>query len=166
MVCSANLRKIIMLAFMLGFGAVIIIRAVQRYHFGDENFFTLENEMDRAELALTSYKHEAGLIGAEDGTPYNFNNMLKIIDLARYTKEEMRGDFGFAARRKKIEYKEAAALLDELLRERTALREYIWNLKGHLKMNIPPKRYRSLMYYLEVLDELIVELRALLPAKK
>ncbi len=165
MVCSANLRKIIMLAFIFGFGSVLIIRTVQRYHFGDESFLSIENEINSAELALQDYTHKAELIGIEDGTPYNFINMLKLIDLAQYTKGEMQGGFGFVARRKKITHQEAATLLNELVRERTLLREYIWNLKGHLRMNIPHRRYRSLMYYLEVLDEMVTQIRALSPTK-
>lgn len=165
MVCSANLRKIIMLAFILGFGSVLIIRTVQRYHFGNESFLSIENEINAAEIALQNYTHKAELIGIKDGTPYNFTNMLKLIDLVQYTKGAMQGGFGFVTRRKKITHEEANTLLNELIRERRFLREYIWHLKGHLRMNIPHRRYRSLMYYLEVLDEMVTEIRALQPGK-
>jgi hypothetical protein len=165
MVCSASLRKIIMLGFILGFGSVLIIRTVQRYRFGDECFLSIENEINAAELGLQNYIHEAERIGTQDVMPYNFTNMLKLIDLAQYAKGDMKEGFGFVARRKKITHREVVVLLNELVRERTLLREYIWNLKGHLRMSIPPRRYRSLMYYLEVLDEMVAEIRALSPKK-
>jgi hypothetical protein len=164
MVYSANLRKIILLALILVFGSLMVIRVVQRYHFGNEQFISLENEVDLAELAVQESDPMATAFSDADDS-YDFANMLKLIDMAQYVKGTLRGNFGFATRRKKIEQQEARQLLQALTSERAALRAYIWDLKGHSRNSIPPRRYRSLMYYLEVLDGMVTEMRELLPQK-
>lgn len=166
MVYSASLRKIIMLAFTIFLGSLVVIRAIQRYSFGEENFIISENEnIDFTHLALHDQAGAEESPDAEGGVAYDFSAMLKLIDLARYVKGEMAVDFGFVPRRKRVNVAEIRTLLDALLREQAGLRNYIWELKGHAKTGIPPRRYRSLMYYMEVLDGLVTEMRELLPTK-
>lgn len=165
MVYSASLRKIITLALVLGLSSLIIIRVVQRYHLGNEQFLSLENEIDLAELAVQEIDPVDGT-SVRDQDNYDFANMLRLVDLAQYVKSSLRGHFGFVTRRKKINQQEAYQLLQALTSERAALRDYIWDLKGHSRHTIPPRRYRSLMYYLEVLDGLVTEMRELLPQNK
>lgn len=161
MVYSANLRKIIILLGFVIFGALIVVRVVQRYHLGNECFLSLENEIDLAELAVS----QSGFFPEENFYEgYNFANMLKLIDLAQYIKGTLRGAAGVDALRKKVNRDEAAQILQALTSERAALRDYIWDLKGHSRNSIPHKRYRSLMYYLEVLDGLVTEMREFVPS--
>ena len=168
MVHSTSLRKIIMLAFMVTAGAFFLVRVIQRYGSGKEHFISLGYE----ETALASHsllqkrllETSAVDVASEDNTDvtgYDFAAMLKLIDLSRYVKNEIAGSFGFAARKRKIDQIEVKTLLEELMRERTKLRNYVWDLKGYSKIGIPPRRYRALTYYLEVIDGLVSEMREL-----
>lgn len=164
MVYSASLRKIIMLVFMVTAGAFFIVRVIQRYGSGREHFISHGyEEVDAAYQALlqTPQLETTNPEEPSDAFGYDFAAMLKLIDLSRYVKNEIAGSFGFAARKRKIDQVEIKTLLEELMRERAKLRNYIWDLKGYSKVGIPPRRYRALTYYLEVIDGLISEMREL-----
>ena len=169
MVYSASLRKIIMLAFMVTAGALLIVRVVQRYGSGKEQFISLGHE----EADITSHvllqkpllQNSFSEVELEEGTDsfgYDFAAMINLIDLSRFVKNEITGSFGFAARKRKIDQVEIKTLLEELLRERAKLRNYVLDLKGCSKVNIPPRRHRALTYYLEVIDGLASEMRELI----
>ncbi len=154
-----------MLVVLLGFGLLVVTRAVQRCFFSGEQFITLDECVDRADLVL---REEGGLIDQESVNVdrghvgvYDFSTILKLIDLVRTAKDGGRGYDDFAPRRRKVDASEVKTLLEALLRERETLRMYIWNLKGHSKVGIPPRRYRALLYYTEVLDSMVSDLREL-----
>lgn len=166
MVYSSSLRRFVMLAGIALFLGVLIVRSIQRYAIGNEKFIVAHDE--QIDFALLALSEQAGDSDAFEqssfATAYNFSSMLRLIDVAHYMKNELKGSLhSFLPRRKKIDKKEIATLLEALLRERATLRDYIWDLKGQSRVGIPPRRYRSLMYYLEVLDALVTELRELLP---
>lgn len=169
MVYSASLRKIIMLAFMVTAGAFFIVRTIQRYGSGKEQFIShgyeetdvtshtlLQKPLLETSLSEVEQEEKADAFG------YDFTTMLKLIDLSRYVKNEIASSFGFAVRKRKIDQIEIKALLEELLRERAKLRNYVWDLKGYSKISTPPRRHRALTYYLEVIDGLASEMRELI----
>lgn len=165
MIGSISLRKVIMLAFIVGCGSLVITRAIQRYFFSHESFISLDEEIDRAQLALSqqagSAESSANVNGGSAGA-YDFSTILKLIDLVHAVQGDGKGFADFVPRRRKTDHAEVKTLLEALLREREALRTYIWNLKGLSKVNIPPRRYRALLHYTEVLDGMISEMQELL----
>ena len=50
-------------------------------------------------------------------------------------------------------------LLRQLELERSRLRDYIYDLKGHVRSGLPIKRERSLQYYMQVLEGAIIDVR-------
>ncbi len=135
------------------------LRFFQRYYAGGDTFFLSDSDQE----ALVD-KNVLGIDLPEGDQPsgYDFSVMLKLVNIAHYVRDQTVSTFGAVSRRKKINFEEVQALLDALKRERAALRDYVWDLKGHARTGIPPRRYRSLMYYLEVLDGVISELREIL----
>lgn len=163
MVYSANVRKIIMLAFISIFFGLIVFRAVQRICLGETllaSHSVSREEQDQFALQGEAFEQDA-FEQASSGS-YNFAATLRVIELAQEVKAK--GHSGiFLPRQKKINTDEIKMIIDELYRERTLLRNYVWELKGQAKVAIPPRRYRALMYSIEVLDRLLIELTELMP---
>ena len=166
MIYSASLRKIVVLTLILGLGLLVVTRAIQRCYVANESFIVFDEVIDRAQLALQQQTGSIDQVmlnvGDERGEVYDFSVILRLIDLVHAIKDNGRGLDDFSPRRRKIDSNEVKTLLEALLREREALRNYIWHLKGHSKVGIPPRRYRALLYYTEVLDSMITELRELM----
>ena len=93
---------------------------------------------------------------------YNFQKMIRLIDACTTLKVE--SSVGFETKRiiKKVDRLLVTSMIQELLHERAQLREYIWELKGYSRAAIPSRKYRSLLYYLEVMDHNLADMRDLL----
>lgn len=165
MVYSISVRRMLVLVLMGGLGLLVAARAFYRCYSEPERCVVLDEGIDRTKLALREQadvvEQQVNVDGESTGA-YDFSTILKLIDLVRVVKDNGAVDHAFVPRRRKIDTEEIKTLLAALLREREALRVYIWNLKGHSKVGIPPRRSRALLYYTEVLDSMVSQMRELM----
>lgn len=101
-----------------------------------------------------------------DGYTYDFKRMIKLMNAASKVWKDFEPTFESPHKRITTEKEYLGTLLQELTHERSKLKNYIWDLKGYSKTGIPIKEYRSLLYYLEVLDGHIAHLRSLIKKRE
>lgn len=101
-----------------------------------------------------------------DGMSYDFKRMIKLMNAGSKVWKDSEPTFESPNKKVTIDYNYIASLLQELSHERTKLKNYIWDLKGYSKGGIPIKEYRSLLYYLEVMDGHIMHMRGLMKKKE
>jgi hypothetical protein len=97
-----------------------------------------------------------------DAMSYDFSNMVDLIDLSRKVKQEGTISFDPLIKRKEIDVELVSALLTQLSKERSKLRSYILDLKGHSRIEIPFKKERTLQHYLYVIDDAMINMKELL----
>jgi hypothetical protein len=97
---------------------------------------------------------------------YDFKKLIKLLDASSQIKHNVTPFFEKKAKLTKLNRTDVEELLKELLRERVTLRNYILDLKGYSTMGMPVKKYRSLMYYLEILEHNISDMRTILQKKE
>ncbi|MFH1832271.1 MAG: hypothetical protein ABH827_05740 [bacterium] len=148
------------------FIAIVIGRAIFRF-FLDQS--AGEKESGRlVSLRVQTAAKEADVFFVQDGASFDFRKMIQLVDACSRVKRETALHFegNVLMPGKAIDRDEVDSLLRELLREREKLKEYIWDLKGYSQTGMSMKKYRSLLYYTEVLENRIVEMRDLLARKK
>ncbi len=162
----SKLKKIILRTLIAILSLSVVLRLGYRLYTGKE----VKKEIRRdpiVELQESQLiKQIEPLFEQPASLSYNFNRMLQLIDAATKIKKEFDWSFGsgffFIRKKKKVDLEFVQRLVDELMRERERLLRYIRDLKGRRQSGIPVKRYRSLLYYLEVLENLTVEMRDIL----
>lgn len=154
-------RKKIIHIFLLIMTALIFGRLAYRWFAGNRYDQVREqNELESLRLQkLTKMPDPLRVVKAGS---YNFQKMIRLIDACSALKAE--SSLGFDTQRliKKVDRTLVASLIQDLLHERAQLREYIWELKGYSRTAIPSRKYRSLLYYLEVMDHNLADMRDLL----
>lgn len=161
--------KIIIRLLAALFFVVLIGRIVHRFIWDHEQTVAQEvGYLDDLRAQEAVKETETFFSQGEEGISYNFRKMIQLIDACGKVKREtayhFEGDLLVA--KKPVDRNDVTNLLKELLKERKRLRNYIWDLKGYAHTGISVKRYRSLLYYMEVLENNIVQMRDLLARKK
>lgn len=100
-----------------------------------------------------------------DGLSYDFKRMIKLMNAGSKVWKDHEPTFERPNKKAAIDFNYIGSLLQELSHERAKLKNYIWDLKGYSKSGIPIKEYRSLLYYLEVIDGHILHMRSLMKKK-
>ena len=93
---------------------------------------------------------------------YDFKKLIKLLDTSAQIKKTASPSFEQEDKLPILSRSTVEELLKELLRERVKLRNYILDLKGYSTMGVPIRKYRSLLYYLEILEHNISDMRTLL----
>jgi hypothetical protein len=159
--------KEIFKVFLLLFAVFVISRATARYFFdipskaieysynNTQNGYLFSNsKIDR--------KLNPEMYNIDNHYHYNFNNMIDLIELAQVTKKEYEPSFDQTISQKAPDIEVIRSLLLQLAREKSKLRNYIMELKGHSRAQLPLKTNNNLEYHSRVLDDAIVSIRALL----
>ncbi len=102
----------------------------------------------------------------ESGISYDFRRMIRLMNAGSKIWKNLEPTFENPNKKVTVDYEYIASLLQELSHERAKLKNYVWDLKGYTKSGIPIKEYRSLLYYLEVLDGHIMHMRSVLKKKE
>lgn len=150
---------ILSLAVFLG---LLASRAIYRY------FFLMMPESSNlanrvTELKIRSLAKEMSLpTGTTGKGGYDFKRMVRIIDLSNRIQSEA-SEFTSQSHGKKaiIDQPMIHSVIQELITERRRLRDYIWDLKGLSRVSMSTKKHRNILYYLEVIDNCIDNMRAL-----
>lgn len=101
-----------------------------------------------------------------DGFSYDFKRMIKLMNAGSKVWKDCEPTFESPNKKITISADYVSSLIQELAHERAKLKNYIWDLKGYSKSGIPIKEYRSLLYYLEVMDGHISHMRSILKKKE
>jgi hypothetical protein len=163
---SPSRNKTIVQLLVTLFVLIVVGRAVFRF-FLDQS--AGEKESGRlVSLRAQEAAKEADAFFIQDGVSFDFRKMIQLIDACNRVKRETALHFegNVLMPGKQLDREEADSILKELLREREKLKEYIWDLKGASPTGMSIKKYRSLLYYTEVLENRIVEMRELLARRK
>lgn len=137
-------------------------------------YFTWDPQETEARYDEAIYEHNVKVLNQNFDTiddisqpsTYNFQKMLALINLARTIKQDINRSYRIFHQNHQIRKTDIEELIEELIREKERLRRHIWDLKGHAKASISIKKYRQLHYYLEVIDNSIVDMNGVLQSAK
>lgn len=154
-------RKNVIKIFLIALIAIFSGRVAYRWFIS--NRLDLHHEQDDlAKLRLHKLTKMPEPLRVIKPGSYNFQKMIRLIDACSTLKIELSVGFDTKLSSKKVDRPLILSMIQELLHERAQLREYIWELKGYTRAAIPSRKYRSLLYYLEVLDHNLADMRGLL----
>ncbi len=156
------MKKQLMAAIFVLFVSIIVLRITYRFFEQDQccNFYHDDDCVDMITQRMGD--EVTGSLQKEEIT-YNFGHMINLIDNSKNMSSHVaKMQHGFFSRLKSAPYDEVQNLLTQLVRERVRLRTHIWDLKGYSRVGIPVRRYRAFLYYLEVLDDCIVDMQTIL----
>ncbi len=159
------IRRKFTVAGIIG-GIFVILFAARIIH----RFFTWNPSETEEAYEEAIYEHNVKVLNqnfdsiddiSQPGS-YNFQKMLALINLARNIKQDINRSYRIFQQTHQVRKADVELIIDELIREKERLRRHIWDLKGHAKASISIKKYRQLHYYLEVMDNSIVDMNSVL----
>lgn len=150
----------------------LVITAIGGYFFYGY-FYNKPQQAEPADVYLTELRIKELIKQAEPTSAdtaqeaaYDFKRMLNLISAGEKVWRQHEPTFEKPYKKNSIDSEYISSLHQELMYERTKLKNYIWDLKGYSKSGIPIKKYRSLLYYLEVIDQHISHMRIILSKKE
>jgi hypothetical protein len=99
-------------------------------------------------------------------TPYNFENMLALIEACEKVKYLDYLRFSRPQEACQVSYDTLQALVKAVHDEKSRLKHHIADLKSCSKDNIPSKRIKALKYYLRVMELNLQDLKGIAANKK
>jgi len=153
--------KIILNLFLVFLGLFMSGRVIYRFFKGNKE---INNSLNGgfADLRIQELVKEPESFQPVEGVFYDFKKMVRLIDASRKAWSEVTPTFDDPKKQKDINREYVTGILRELLHERVKLRNYIFDLKGYSQSGISIKKQRSLQYYLEIIENNIVDMRTLL----
>lgn len=154
-------KKYLLYLVFTAFAAVIATRAAYRF---------LHEESDVVHAPLPYHLEKVRIRELTEGSDplvggkvssFDFGELIRLIDNCSAVKREHVARFD-NMHPKKLDVEYVSGILQRLHFERAKLREYIWDVKGGSRSAMPVKKYRALMYYMEVLDYNIADMQELL----
>ncbi|MBX9830974.1 hypothetical protein K2X40_03375 [Candidatus Babeliales bacterium] len=154
-------KKYILYLVFTGFAAVIAVRAGYRLlkEDGESVRTPLPYHLEKMRIRELTEGVDP-LVGGKVST-FDFGELIRLIDHCLAVKRDFVARFDYMSP-KKLDVEYVSGLLQSLLFERVKLRDYIWEVKGGSRSAMPVKKYRALMYYMEVLDYNIADMKELL----
>jgi len=151
-----NIRYIFR-GILIFLGLLVVGRVVYRFVLKNENILTKNHD----ESLYPSEKAVENSLQQPLEISYDFKKLVKLIDKSSKIKWSAFPGFDELQKQQGLDRAAVTGLLEELLQERVKLRNYILDLKGYSTTGVPVRRYRSLLYYLEVLENNITDMRNL-----
>jgi len=159
-----KIKKICIYLLFFILGTAISGRIIFRL-FTDDTSLEPRPETDLAELRVQELIYEPETYHSVDGLYYNFKKMVRLIDACSSVKKALAITFKDnvptqTKYHKNITPEYLSGLIDELYQEKRLLKNYILDLKGYAS-DTSFRKYRSLHYYLGVLENNLADLNIL-----